>query len=202
MNRCQQIRIHTPVTFKVRLENIFGDSDLPTPFAPGVFAAHYLLMVDLIEAKGSRPLLKMAIQLTWPQLWPNVMALHQLVSSIHLLAHLGQHQSSQVRYYEFEFTTTLEASRLSLATMLVQSNDLFAKEANLRVGNAPDTFWGGVFQTCRKLIDDGWIGRPLGATAFMMSPGYERWHPNPEFYYQPGGGPMFNMGPYITIITI
>jgi predicted dehydrogenase len=71
-----------------------------------------------------------------------------------------------------------------------------AAEQNLRVGNAPDTFLGAGLQTCRKLIDDGWIGEPLGATAFMMSPGHERWHPDPEFFYQRGGGPMFDMGPY------
>lgn len=71
-----------------------------------------------------------------------------------------------------------------------------AKKAGLRVGNAPDTFLGGGIQTSRKLIDDGWIGEPVAATAFMMGPGHERWHPDPEFYYQPGGGPMFDMGPY------
>lgn len=71
-----------------------------------------------------------------------------------------------------------------------------AKTKNLRVGGAPDTFLGGGIQTCRKLIDDGWIGRPVGATAFMTSAGHERWHPNPDFFYQPGGGPMFDMGPY------
>lgn len=71
-----------------------------------------------------------------------------------------------------------------------------AAAKGLRVGNAPDTFLGGGIQTCRKLIDDGWIGEPLGATAFMMSPGHERWHPDPDFFYQPGGGPMFDMGPY------
>ena len=71
-----------------------------------------------------------------------------------------------------------------------------AEQRGLRVGNAPDTFLGGGLQTCRKLIDDGWIGEPLGATAFMMSPGHERWHPDPDFFYQPGGGPMFDMGPY------
>lgn len=65
-----------------------------------------------------------------------------------------------------------------------------------RVGCAPDTFLGGGLQTCRKLIDDGVIGTPVAATAFMMSRGHEHWHPNPEFYYQPGGGPMFDMGPY------
>ncbi len=71
-----------------------------------------------------------------------------------------------------------------------------AKEAGVRVGSAPDTFLGGGIQTCRKLIDDGWIGEPVATTAFMMSHGPEGWHPNPDFYYQKGGGPMFDMGPY------
>jgi len=71
-----------------------------------------------------------------------------------------------------------------------------AKETGLYIGNAPDTFLGGGMQTSRKLIDDGWIGKPISATAFMMMPGHERWHPAPEFYYQVGGGPMFDMGPY------
>jgi len=71
-----------------------------------------------------------------------------------------------------------------------------AKKRGLRVGNAPDTFLGAGIQTCRKLIDDGAIGRPVAATAFMMSRGHESWHPSPEFYYKAGGGPMFDMGPY------
>jgi len=71
-----------------------------------------------------------------------------------------------------------------------------AKEKGLLVGNAPDTFMGGGIQTCRKLIDDGVIGEPVAATAFMMCHGHESWHPDPEFYYQVGGGPMFDMGPY------
>ncbi len=71
-----------------------------------------------------------------------------------------------------------------------------AKSKGLRVGCAPDTFLGGGLQTCRKLIDDGWIGKPVAATAFMMSHGPESWHPNPTFFYQPGAGPMFDMGPY------
>jgi predicted dehydrogenase len=71
-----------------------------------------------------------------------------------------------------------------------------AQEKGLLVGCAPDTFMGGGLQTCRKLIDDGWIGDPVGATAFMMCHGHESWHPDPEFYYQIGGGPMFDMGPY------
>lgn len=71
-----------------------------------------------------------------------------------------------------------------------------AKERGLRVGCAPDTFLGGGLQTCRKLIDDGWIGEPIAATAFMLCHGHESWHPDPEFYYKAGGGPMFDMGPY------
>ena len=79
-----------------------------------------------------------------------------------------------------------------------QGRDLLriAKEKNLRVGGAPDTFLGAALQTCRKLIDDGAIGRPVAATAFMMAGGVEKWHPNPEFFYKPGGGPMLDMGPY------
>jgi predicted dehydrogenase len=71
-----------------------------------------------------------------------------------------------------------------------------AGEMGVRVGSAPDTFLGGGIQTCRKLIDDGAIGKPVAATAFMTTPGHERWHPDPDFYYQPGAGPMFDMGPY------
>ena len=71
-----------------------------------------------------------------------------------------------------------------------------AEKAGLLVGGAPDTFLGGGIQTCRKLIDDGWIGQPVAATAFLAGPGHERWHPDPQFFYKVGGGPMFDMGPY------
>ncbi|MCE5323043.1 Gfo/Idh/MocA family oxidoreductase [bacterium] len=71
-----------------------------------------------------------------------------------------------------------------------------AKEKELHVGCAPDTFMGGGIQTCIKLINDGAIGTPVAATAFMTTHGPERWHPDPEFFYKTGGGPMFDMGPY------
>ena len=71
-----------------------------------------------------------------------------------------------------------------------------AREKNLLVGSAPDTFLGSGIQTARKAIDDGLIGRPFGAMAFMLCHGHESWHPNPQFYYEQGGGPMFDMGPY------
>lgn len=71
-----------------------------------------------------------------------------------------------------------------------------AERKGLRVGCAPDTFLGAGLQTCRKLIEEGAIGEPVAATAFMMCHGHEHWHPDPAFYYQPGAGPLFDMGPY------
>jgi len=73
-----------------------------------------------------------------------------------------------------------------------------AQEKGVRVGCAPDTFLGGGAQTCRKLIDDGWIGEPVAAVAFLPGHGHgpESWHPNPDFFYQVGAGPMLDVGPY------
>ncbi len=71
-----------------------------------------------------------------------------------------------------------------------------AKEKGLLLGGAPDTFLGGGIQTCRKLIDDGWIGDIVAVNASMRCHGHESWHPNPAFYYKAGAGPLFDMGPY------
>lgn len=71
-----------------------------------------------------------------------------------------------------------------------------AEEKRVLIGCAPDTFLGGGLQTCRKLIDDGAIGEPVAASAFMMSHGPESWHPNPSMFYLKGAGPLFDMGPY------
>ena len=71
-----------------------------------------------------------------------------------------------------------------------------ASEKGVRIGGAPDTFLGAGLQTCRKLIDDGWIGKPVAATAVIMNHGLEHWHPSPHFFYKEGGGPMFDVGPY------
>ncbi len=71
-----------------------------------------------------------------------------------------------------------------------------ANQKGLLLGGAPDTFLGAGIQTCRKLIDDGLIGRVIGAEARMVCHGHESWHPAPEFYYQAGAGPMMDMGPY------
>lgn len=85
-----------------------------------------------------------------------------------------------------------------LATTFADASSLIkeARANNVLVGCAPDTFLGGGLQTCRDIIDAGAIGTPIGGTGFMLTPGHERWHPQPDFYYQPGGGPMLDMGPY------
>ena len=71
-----------------------------------------------------------------------------------------------------------------------------ARDKNLIIGGAPDTFLGAGIQTCRKLIDEGAIGDVFGASAYMVCRGHESWHHDPEFYYKYGGGPMMDMGPY------
>jgi predicted dehydrogenase len=90
-------------------------------------------------------------------------------------------------YAEKPFAVTREDGQAILAK---------SKSKKLLVGCAPDTFMGFGIQTARKAIDDGRIGKPVSFTAFMMCPGHETWHPSPEFYYEVGGGPMFDMGPY------
>lgn len=77
-----------------------------------------------------------------------------------------------------------------------------ARERKLRLGCAPDTFLGSGLQTCRRLIDSGAIGTPVAASGFMLETGVELWHPNPEFFYKRGAGPLFDMAPYyITAFT-
>ncbi|HLI07271.1 MAG TPA: Gfo/Idh/MocA family oxidoreductase [Ktedonobacteraceae bacterium] len=71
-----------------------------------------------------------------------------------------------------------------------------ARARGMHVGGAPDTFLGAGLQTCRQLIDEGAIGTPVAANAFIMNHGAEHWHPDPDFFYQPGAGPLFDMGPY------
>jgi predicted dehydrogenase len=70
-----------------------------------------------------------------------------------------------------------------------------AGKKGLRVGCAPDTFLGGGQQTARKMIDDGWIGKPIAGTAMVMGRGPEKW-PHAPFFYDFGAGPMLDLGPY------
>ena len=77
-----------------------------------------------------------------------------------------------------------------------------AESKGLMLGGAPDTFMGAGIQTCRRLIDDGLIGDVIGSAAFMIGHGPESWHPDPDFFYQYGGGPMMDMGPYYVTALI
>ena len=90
-------------------------------------------------------------------------------------------------YSEKPLAATLADARKIAAT---------AAQTGRRVGCAPDTFLGGGHQRARCLVDEGVIGRPVGATALFLSPGMESWHPNPEFFFKPGGGPVLDVGPY------
>lgn len=85
-----------------------------------------------------------------------------------------------------------------LAVTVEQANEIveLGHKLGLRVSDAPDTFLGPGIQTVRKLLDDGVIGDVTGFTANLFTHGHELWHPNPMFYYEEGGGPMRDMGPY------
>ncbi|MEL7343872.1 MAG: Gfo/Idh/MocA family oxidoreductase [Pseudomonadota bacterium] len=90
-------------------------------------------------------------------------------------------------YSEKPLVTSMEDGRRMLE---------LAKSKGLLVGNAPDTFLGGRWQTVRRLIDEGAIGRPTGVFAHVGTHGTERHNPNPDFYYAQGGGPLLDLGPY------
>lgn len=109
-----------------------------------------------------------------------VPAVHYQVSAQALDA--GKHV-----YSEKPFVLTVDEGR-----------DLAERAASkgLRVGSAPDTFLGGAHQLARHLIDSGATGRITGGTCHVLSPGMEHWHPNPDFFFKPGGGPILDLGPY------
>ena len=71
-----------------------------------------------------------------------------------------------------------------------------ADAKGLKVGSAPDTYLGGAHQYARHLIDSGRIGKVTSGSAHVLGPGMEMWHPNPDFFFRPGGGPILDMGPY------
>ncbi|MDD6274982.1 MAG: Gfo/Idh/MocA family oxidoreductase [Clostridiaceae bacterium] len=89
-------------------------------------------------------------------------------------------------------------SEKPLAVDMEEADELveLAKKTGLHMGGAPDTFMGAGIQTCRQIIDSGMIGDVIGANCAMVCHGHETWHPDPEFYYKRGGGPMMDMGPY------
>jgi predicted dehydrogenase len=137
------------------------------------FATQYNLQAQSIDELLTNPEVDIIINLTIP-------AVHAEVSL--QVVEAGKHVYSE---------KPLALNRADGQRLL-----LTAQAEGVRVGCAPDTFLGAGGQTCRRVIDEGLIGRPVAATAFLANHGPEEWHPNPFFYYQPGGGPMFDMGPY------
>lgn len=152
--------------------NLVACADLVPEKAQAKAEAHGIRAMT-VEALLADPDISIVVNLTIPKA-------HAMVTLQALDA--GKHV-----YLEKPFAIAREDGQAMMAK---------AREKGLRIGCAPDTFLGGGIQTVRKLLDDGWIGHPVGATAFMTCHGHESWHPDPEFYYEVGGGPMFDMGPY------
>jgi predicted dehydrogenase len=115
------------------------------------------------------------------------LVLNLTVPAAHAAVALKAIAAGKAVYGEKPLAATLEEARTVVDA---------AREAGVRLGCAPDTVLGTGVQTARKAVDDGLIGAPIAATATMTTPGHERWHPNPDFYYLPGGGPLLDMGPY------
>lgn len=113
--------------------------------------------------------------------------LNLTVPAAHASVALGAIANNKQVYGEKPLAADLPAAR-----SLIEQATAF----DVTVGCAPDTVLGTGVQTARAAVDTGVIGRPLSAVAVMATPGHERWHHNPDFYYLPGGGPLLDMGPY------
>lgn len=143
------------------------------PAAAEARAAEYGVKAESIEALLANPDVDIVVNLTIPDA-------HYPVSKAILEA--GKHVYSEK----------------PLVLSLEQGEELraIAKAKGLSVGCAPDTFLGGAHQLARSYVDAGKIGRVTSGTCHVMSPGMEMWHPNPDFFFLPGGGPILDLGPY------
>ena len=113
--------------------------------------------------------------------------LNLTVPSVHTEINLAVLEAGKHLYTEKPLGTDWEGANRIMA---------LAKAKGLYLGAAPDTFMGGRLQTCRALIEDGTLGEIVGAGAYCLYHGAEHFHPNPYFFYQPGGGPLLDIGPY------
>jgi predicted dehydrogenase len=148
-------------------------ADLDLERAKAKAEKHSVLRVLSVDQLISDPEIDVVLNLTIP-------AAHYSVCAA-AIEH-GKHV-----YVEKPLSITLEEGRSLIST---------AAKQGVKVGCAPDTFLGGGLQTCRQLIDEGKIGTPVAAAGFMLGHGPEGWHPDPEFFYKVGAGPLFDMGPY------
>lgn len=115
------------------------------------------------------------------------MVLNLTIPSAHLAVTLAAVKAGKHVYSEKPLALSL-ADGMKLAKT--------AASRKVKVGCAPDTILGGSHQLARKALDDGFIGKVTSGTAAIMSHGMEHWHPNPDFFFLPGGGPVLDMGPY------
>jgi predicted dehydrogenase len=161
------------------LSTLFGNvevaaiADLVPERAAAKAAAHGIPRVCSVEELLADPSIEVVLNLTVP-------AAHAEVSLAALAA--GKHVHTE--------------KPLAIGMKDADRILALARKKGLRVGSAPDTFLGAGIQTCLRLIDEGAIGVPVAATAFMANHGPEGWHPDPGFFYAQGGGPVFDMGPY------
>jgi predicted dehydrogenase len=119
--------------------------------------------------------------------------LNLTLPAVHAEINLAALVAGKHVYSEKPFATRLEDGRQILD---------MAAARGLTVGNAPDTFLGGRWQTARKILDSGVIGTPIGCMAHVGTHGVERHNPNPDFYYLPGGGPLLDLGPYYLTVMV
>ena len=151
---------------------VHGIADMRSEAAQGrasEFGIKHLSMKEVFED----PAIEIVLNLTTPKAHLDV-GLQSLAAGKHV-------------YSEKPLGITFEEGKKLLAA---------ANARHLRVGCAPDTCLGGGHQAARRIVDSGDLGQIVGGTAFCASPGHEYWHSNPEFYYDIGGGPMLDMGPY------
>lgn len=143
------------------------------PAAAKARAEQFHIQAMTVDELLADPQVEIILDLTIP-------AAHAQIGKKALLA--GKHHYSEkplaIRYAEGEQLVEL------------------ARKKGLYAVSAPDTFLGGGLQTCRRLLDEGVIGKPVFAQGMMISRGPESFHPNPKFFYEPGAGPLMDMGPY------
>lgn len=152
---------------------VLGVADVDTARAAAVAAEHGVAVSGTVDAVLVLPEVEIVVNLTTP-------AAHAAVATAALDA--GKHV-----YGEKPLTLTpAEGERLVA----------LAAARGLRLGNAPDTFLGAGLQSAKRAVDAGVIGQPVAAATLTQSLGPESWHPSPEFLYQPGAGPLFDLGPY------
>lgn len=161
--------------------SVIGIADRDARRARAVAAQFGIAQFTSVAALLAEPAVELVVNITPP-------AAHFAVAGAAL-------RTGKSVYNEKPLAITLDEGRQLRA---------LARRRRLAVGGAPDSFLGPAFQAARRVLDEGGIGRPIGAAAATTRPGPEHWHPNPAFFYAPGGGPLFDIGVYYltTLVTL